>query len=249
MWGWYRGTTIGYGLKLSYDKNGSVSTDQFLGEVGPIWFLYPTSPPQTLCTRGEDDWTRVFQYNSRHHLKEIDLTIGFGPSDFVSGSTSSLCYYFALPNQPLCTQPPISVLLQQYSYDGIDRVTETNCVPEPLGLSGGGVETTGYGICGQNPLHKHEYFYDYRRLILEELDLSPPTNPPGTNQYTLPSPTFDIVDHIYLGDQEVGRVLRQGNPGSACQAGDPDVDIEYVHQDSRGAIVAVESQGCRNRGG
>jgi hypothetical protein len=210
---------------LTYDKNGSVSSDFYGSAVGQVWQNYGCSLPLT------QSWNRNFIYNSRHHLKEIDLNV----------VPDVYCQVIPL-NPAICAS--ITGPLQEYAYDGLDRITEADCIPQGGGLVLG--VQTGYGICATNPWHKHEYFYDSRGRILEELDLNPFTAinvfGPNQNPYALPCPTFDIVDHIYLGDQEVGRVLRQGNPGSACQAGDPDVDIEYIHQDSRGAIVAVESQ-------
>ena len=226
------GTTIFYGLQLAYDKSGSVSNDSYASIVGPAAL---PGTYGTKCITVTQNWIRNFKYNSRHHLREIDLNIV--PDGNCAGDQIPIN-----PIQPICAG--LTGPLQEYSYDGLDRVTETNCIPEGGGLALG--VQTGYGICATNPWHKHEYFYDYRGRILEELDLNPLSVinvfGPNPDPYTIPCPTFDIVDHIYLGDQEVGRVLRQGNPGSACQAGDPDVDIEYVHQDSRGAIVAVESQ-------
>jgi len=80
-----------------------------------------------------------FQYNSHHHLEEVDQKTSFAPPP-------------PLPPLPLPSgiSPYQSLPYQQNIYDGLDRIVQVYCpVPQPVGMGVAvPVPIPAFGICG-----------------------------------------------------------------------------------------------------
>ena len=176
------------------------------------------------------------KYNARHHLSEIDQNAG---SVF-------------LPNSPYN-----KMAFEKNYYDGFNRLAEVFCpAPNPankffapaFGVCGAAAAAYaasyspgscgGEIACGNQTWH--QLFYDNSGRLLEEFESN------GASAHGCAS--YDVTDHLYMGQLEVGRVLRAyQSPGgeSKCAANSYkfiDEDILYLHHDGRGLVEAIESK-------
>jgi hypothetical protein len=129
-------------------------------------------------------------------------------------------------SSPAIMQDPDSYFaIQSFDYDGDDRLWERDdLAPNDFFLySSSQSEQQGTG--------SHQYFYDPSGRLIQEVESL------GGFQ----SGRYLVTEHVYLGtsSREVGRILRTGNPWTQ---GLEDVAIQYLHDDGRGAIAAVETQ-------
>ncbi len=162
----------------------------------------------------------IYRYNARHHLGEMDFDLW--ATYYPPGWTTS------------SGPPDIGQPLRIYNYDGLDRLwqrLDNNTSISYLYPSSSSPQSESEGG------GTHQYFYDLSDRVAEELE----------SVGGIFSGSYLVTDHIYLGAtaREVARIVRTWNDSSPEYPGLyllQNQVIQYLDQDGRGAIAAVESQ-------